>query len=377
MTDVRFDPPGFDSARFATLIQERGLGGVLITSPENVYYTSGFPALFSSGNPILYGLRNVLPFFVYVTAQGERTLFCWSGAAAGVAYGVDAVETFADLAGAQAALEKHLKTNLRPDMPLAIEPDCPYAIYRLGAQAAARSEIVLATDLMMAARLIKSTQEIAYLEKSVAVVEQTVQDMMGGVHLGMSRATLMRAAKIGMMQNGASGISHVTISFGASNPEVEIDEALQPGKLVTLDLGAIVEGYYSDNRRLMYTADVPAGMAALHQTMCAIVDEVAAALGPEKGFGEIYDLAMNLYDRRRLKPFIPNIGHTIGLQVEEVWIYAANRHLRFQPGMVLNLEMYALHETGELIGDEETYVITETGCRQLTRLPTAIRTVKA
>lgn len=79
MTDVRFDPPGFDSARFATLIQERGLGGVLITSPENVYYTSGFPALFSSGNPILYGLRNVLPFFVYVTAQVSARCFAGAG----------------------------------------------------------------------------------------------------------------------------------------------------------------------------------------------------------------------------------------------------------------------------------------------------------
>ena len=70
-----------------------------------------------------------------------------------------------------------------------------------------------------------------------------------------------------------------------------------------------------------------------------------------------------------------NANHTIGMQVEEVWIYEGNREVTLQPGMVLNLEMYAQHETGELIGDEETYVITETGCRQLTHLPTAIRTV--
>jgi hypothetical protein len=44
--------------------------------------------------------------------------------------------------------------------------------------------------------------------------------------------------------------------------------------------------------------------------------------------------------------------------------------------MVLNLEMYAQYETGELIGDEETYAITESGYRQLTHLPTAIREVK-
>ena len=46
-----------------------------------------------------------------------------------------------------------------------------------------------------------------------------------------------------------------------------------------------------------------------------------------------------------------------------------------EPGIVLNLEMYTVHETGELIGDEETYVITESGARQITHLPTAIRPV--
>ncbi|MCC6616460.1 MAG: aminopeptidase P family protein [Anaerolineae bacterium] len=375
MTPVRFLPLGFDKDKLIRLMAEHKLDAVLLTSPEHVFYTTGFPALFSSGNPILYGLRNVLPFFAFITRQGHVTLMCWGGAVTGVEYGADSVLTYADIAGAEQALTGVLRDQLGAEARLGIESSAPYTVLKLLDGIVPSERMMLADDLMMQVRLIKSAAEVALLEKSINVVERTVAELMAAMHLGIRRPALMQAAKAGMLQHGASGISHVTISFGASNPEVEIDEALEADKLVTLDLGAIVDGYYSDNRRLMYTGSIPEGIATLHRTMCAILSETASALKPGATFGHVYDKAMALYDRHHLKPFIPNIGHTIGMQVEEVWIYEGTRDVVFQAGMVLNLEMYAQYETGELIGDEETYVITETGYRQLTHLPTAIRTV--
>ncbi|MBP8972888.1 MAG: aminopeptidase P family protein [Anaerolineae bacterium] len=375
MSEVRFEPLGLNKAELLKRMGEAGLDGVLLTSPENVFYTTGYPALPSSGNPILYALRNVLPFFSYVSARGKTTLLCWGGAATGVTYGVDAVKTFPDIAGAYQELASVLSADLTSSSRLGIESSCPYAVLQVAGQIVQPQHLVTVDRAMMLTRMVKSSQEVALLEKSIQVVEQTVSELMDMVHLGVDRPSLMQAAKVGMMRRGASGISHVTLSFGASNPEVEVYEKLQSGKLVTLDLGAIVSGYYSDTRRLMFSGEIPSGMSALHQTMCAIVDEVGGALAPGKTFGEVYDLAMALYDRQGLKPFIPNIGHTIGLQVEEIWLYPENAALVLEAGIVLNLEMYAVYETGELIGDEETYVIAESGVRQLTHLPTPIRPV--
>lgn len=375
MTPVRFLPLGFDKHKLIRLMAQHEIDAVLLTSPEHVFYTTGFPALFSSGNPILYGLRNVLPFFAFITRHGHVTLMCWGGAVTGVEYGADSVLTYADITGAGQTLTGVLRDQLGAGARLGIEASTPHTVLKLLDGIVPAERIALADDLMMQVRMIKSPAEVALLEKSINVVERTVADLMEAMHIGIRRPALMQAAKTGMLQHGASGISHVTISFGASNPEVEIDEALETNKLVTLDLGAIVDGYYSDNRRLMYTGPVPAGIAALHKTMCAILDETASALKPGVTFGEVYQKAMALYHHHGLKPFIPNIGHTIGMQVEEVWIYDGNRDVDFQAGMVLNLEMYAQYASGELIGDEETYVITETGYRQLTHLPTAIRTV--
>lgn len=375
MTQARFLPLGLDKQKLVASMRDQSVDALLLTSPEMVFYTTGFPALFSSGNPILYGLRNVLPFFAFITRKGDVTLMCWGGAVTGVEYGADTVLTYSDITAAQQTLTRTLCDHLLPGMRLGIEASTPYSVLKTVQSVIGQDQLTLADDLMMQVRAIKSPAEVALLEKSISVVEKTVSELMDTVHVGIRRSVLMQAARVNLLKHGASGISHITISFGDSNPEVEIDEALQPNKLVTLDLGAIVDGYYSDNRRLMYTAEVPAGITALHETLCHILNETATKLAPNVTFSKVYQHAMQLYNQHKLKPFIPNIGHTIGLQVEEVWIYEGSSEVTFQPGMVLNLEMYAQYETGELIGDEETYVITDTGYRQLTQLPTAIRRV--
>ena len=54
---------GFEPARLAERLRERGLAAALLTSPENVFYTTGYTTLPSAGNPILYMLRNRLPYY--------------------------------------------------------------------------------------------------------------------------------------------------------------------------------------------------------------------------------------------------------------------------------------------------------------------------
>jgi len=60
---AKFLPIGFNKSRFVNLMNTVGVDGVLITSPENVSYVTGYPCLPSSGNPILFAIRNHYPFY--------------------------------------------------------------------------------------------------------------------------------------------------------------------------------------------------------------------------------------------------------------------------------------------------------------------------
>ena len=365
---------GVGAAAIAEQIQARGLGGLLLSSPENVYYTSGLPVLAGSGNPILFALKNQLPFFVYIAADGKRTLLCWIGATLGFTFNVDDVRTFFNWDSALDELRDFLQETLSPDAKIGIESFCPFYVLNILREFVPLAALVPADDILLQARLIKTENELALMRKATVIVEETVAELREQVKIGTSRLWLINTAKQLMLKHGATGIGHTTIAFGTSNPEIAFDETLEADKLVTLDIGAVVDGYTSDNRRLLYTGAIPDDLQTLHATMCGIVEQVGQALRPGVVFADLYALATDIYAEHSLPPYFVNIGHSIGLQTEEAWISFDTLHT-VQAGMVLNIELYTAYKDGTNIGNEETFLVTETGAIKLTNSNPAIQSV--
>ncbi len=372
---IESKPLGFQRSKLLQFMREKDLGGVLLTSPENIYYTTGFPALPTSGNPILYTLRNRLPFFSYMDDQGRIALLCWWFAAEGMTFGADEVRGFDGMDTASAALLGLLKGRLDPQATLGIESSCPYYVLELARQVVQPTAFSVVDGLLETLRLTKSEEEIARLKRSLAIIEKTVSELFEVVHVGMSRLDLIQEAKHRLYRNGGTGISHATFAFGLANPEIAIGEMLEDGKLITLDLGGIYEGYASDTRRYLYAGSLPDSLDERYQTMVKIVDEVGAALVPGTRFSDLYQLSLSLYAKHHLTPRFSRAGHSIGLETEEVWI-SKSEHRTVQPGMVINIELYSDAETGEHVGNEETFVIGEKGPTRISTLPREIKIVR-
>lgn len=373
----RFDPVGLDVDRLTAGVRERGLGGVVLTSPENVFYTTGFTTLPSAGNPILYGLRNRLPFYCHVDPDGRRTLLCWGFAAEGVELGADEVVGFGDRAGALEALERVTRERSDLSKPLGVESSCSVEVAQVIARAAGAFPSVDADELLASLRLIKTDAEVALLRTSLEIVEQTVGELYDVMTPDMTRTDLIQEAKTRAFRLGATGIGHATFWFAQANPELAIPEPLVPGSLVTLDLGVMYEGYSSDTRRYAYAGEPPASLLERYGLMVEIVDKVGDALVPGRSYKEVFDIAVRLYDEAGFPPLgrFNHTGHNIGIETEEEWL--DDRADRFvEPGMVINIELYSTAETGQQIGNEETYVITGTGPERISVLPRTIRALE-
>lgn len=65
------------------------LDGILLTSPETITCMTGYACLPSSGNPILFAIRNHYPFFVNINKNGETFLIVWGYSLLDVELGVD------------------------------------------------------------------------------------------------------------------------------------------------------------------------------------------------------------------------------------------------------------------------------------------------
>jgi Xaa-Pro aminopeptidase len=366
--------PGVDKQRMVEQVRAAGLDGILLSSAENVYYASGLPTLSGSGNPILFALRNQLPAFVYLDASGQSTLLCWIGATMGFDFPVDEMRNFFNQESALDELADFLRVTLKPDARIGLESSCPLLVARKIQEFLPTEAITLIDEHLLALRLCKTVSEVARIREATRIVEATVADLRTYLKPGLSRLHLINLAKRQMLEHGATGIGHTTIAFGTSNPEIAYDEILQENQLVTLDLGASVDGYLSDNRRLFYTGAIPTDLHALHQTMCGIVEQMGQVLKPGTAFADLYTLACDLYGVHDLPPFFLSVGHSIGLQTEEVWIAPDSTHT-VQPGMVLNIELYTSYEDGLHIGDEETFLVADTGVIRLTSSDPAIQSV--
>jgi Xaa-Pro aminopeptidase len=371
MTEISFKPVGLDRARLAALMKERSLNGIFLSSPENVFYATGYPCLPGSGNPIIHALRNQDPYFAFLGADGQIVLLCWGPAAMGVEYGTEDVRMSFTTQMAVDDLGALMEEKLQPGCTVGVESTFPYYAARLLEEKAKPANIQVVDDLLTQLRLIKSPAEVELIRTSTRIIDQTVMELAQNLRLGMTRLELIQEAKYGMIKNGAEGVDHVTVAFGTANPEIALDEPLEPNQIVTLDLGAVYRGYVSDNRRLVYSGTVPETLKELHKKLCWIVAEMGKILRPGNTFSEVHAYAAELYAKMGIDPMYLHVGHSVGLQVEERWIMSDDP-TPVEPGMVLNIELYSPSDEGVMIGDEETFLVTAGEPEKLSTLPVDI-----
>ena len=371
MLEDSLKPVGLDRSRLFAMLKQRNLDGIFLASPENVFYTTGFPTLPGSGNPIVYALRNQLPYFSFISKEETITLLCWAGASMGIDYGVDDVRSYFTYQMSVDELTAFVGEKLQPGCVVGVESTFPFYAVQIIQEHAKPAQILVVDDLIHQLRLLKSEAEIERIIKSTQIIDQTVVELAQNLRLGMSRLELIQEAKYRMLKNGAHGVDHVTVAFGSANPEVALGETLEENQIVTLDLGAVYEGYVSDNRRLVYTGAVPDQLEQLHKKLCWVVAEMGNALQPGKTFAELHARAFDLYEKVGLDPMFLHAGHSLGLQVDEHWILGDDP-TPIEKGMVLNIELYSFSDEGVMIGDEETYVVTGGKPEQISHLPVEI-----
>ncbi len=357
----KIEPLGYNTKKAAEIIDSRGLEGVFLGSAENIYYATGCPTLPGTGNPILYALRNALPSFAFIDKEGKTTLFTWFGVTLGVEFSSEVV-TYADIAGAKDELRSFFKDKRKIGVDYGVPP---YALEIIKNNSAG---IEYADDLMIQLRLIKSQKEIEMLEKSAKISQDVLKNIGSRLREGITRESLIQEIRSMMMQFGATAVDHLTVAFGPSNPEIVIEEMLTKGELITIDIGAVYEGYVSDIRRLYYSGDtVPDEELKLYEIVKATLDSLQESISLGMTFSQVYDLAVKLYEKNGLQPLFTSAGHSIGLVTEEAH-FSPESDLTVSEDMVVNLELYVPDKDGIMIGDEETYLVTSRGLKKITDL---------
>ncbi|MBC7105608.1 MAG: aminopeptidase P family protein [Firmicutes bacterium] len=223
-------------------------------------------------------------------------------------------------------------------------------------------------------RLVKDEEEIAYLERAVALAEEGFRAALPLFRPGASEAEAALGLEVAIRRAGAERVPfEIIVASGprAAWPHARpSDRVMEPGDLVIVDFGAVYRGYCADlTRTLVVGRPRPedeelyalvrraqlAGLEALRPGAAArevdrAVREVIAAAGHGDDFGH-------------------STGHGLGLAVHEDPRLAETEEGVLAAGMVVTVEpgVYLPGRGGVRI--EDPVVVTAGGCRVLSGLP--------
>lgn len=339
-------------------LRAAGADALLVTNPPNVRYLSAFSAPEDGAVLLTQDAVTLYTDARYTTQAGQE-----------VAIQIEVVpsidEAVADkLAGRRLAVEGEHMT-LGRNRAIA---------RRLG------SEPVAVDGFFTALRTVKSEREVAALREAARVTDEAFSAALAMMGPGVREVEVALCLESAMRLAGAEGSAFDIIvasgTRGAMPHGVASQKELAAGELVTLDFGAVVNGYHADMTRTVAVGAVGAEERRLFEAVLEAQEASLAALAPGRTGREIDAVARAALARHGLEEyFTHSLGHGTGLVIHEEPRLSKKSDTVLQPGMIVTVEpgVYLPGFTGLRI--EDLAVITSDGHEVLSRSPKGFRSV--
>jgi Xaa-Pro aminopeptidase len=307
-----------------------GLDALLVTDLVNVRYLTGF----TGSNAAL---------LLHVDGDGASR-FCTDGR-----YRTQAAQEVPDLpllverGSARALAAAAAEHGVRA---LGFESD--HVTVDAGADLAEAADGVVlhrAPGLVQRLRMVKDTAEVAALRAACAAADAALSDLVadGGLRPGRTERDVALDLEHRMRGHGASGPAFETIVAAGPNSAIPHHRpdttVLHRGDLVTMDFGALVDGYHSDMTRTVVLGPAADWQRELYALVGTAQEAGRAALAPGTKASDVDAAARAVVDRAgRGAQFVHPLGHGVGLQIHEAPLLAATTESTLAAGMVVTVE---------------------------------------
>jgi Xaa-Pro aminopeptidase len=243
-----------------------------------------------------------------------------------------------------------------------------------------RVELVPAGGIVEAERAVKEPEEVATIRAAAALVDEIYAWLLERGIVGRTEREVALELEQEMRLRGASGPSFDSIVAAAENGALPHatprDVAIGESTLVTLDIGARLDGYCSDCTRTWATGSLPDDLAEIYDTTLRAQETALDAVRPGPEGREIDAIARDMIAAAgHGEHFGHGLGHGVGMDIHEAPRLARTAEGRLAVGNVVTVEpgIYLPGRGGVRI--EDLVVVTDDGRDVLSATPKTLTVV--
>ena len=336
------------------------VGGLLVSSENDIWYLTGFVG--HSALLMVTAERAV----IICDRRYEELLQAW-----------DACELFEVVMGARHKLGLEVKRLAGEEdlSQVGIQGESMTIAFRDSLAASIEGlDLVATTGLVSHLRRCKRPEELALIERAIAIQEQALEESLAELHPGMTESEFTALLEYRMRMAGATGASFEPIVGSGPNSSVihhmPGERPIEDGMLL-IDWGARVEGYCSDLTRTMCFGPMPELMGQVYGIVLEALESAIEACQPGADCAAVDAVAREVITAAGYGNEFPHgLGHGVGMDVhEEPFFSNRSAGTTLEPGMVMTVEpgIYLPGVGGVRI--EEDVLITESGYRVLASWP--------
>ena len=229
-------------------------------------------------------------------------------------------------------------------------------------------------DGLLYQRSIKDATEVKNIQQAVKIQQRAFTEMREILKPGITEVEVAGYLEYRMKCHGADGIGFNSIvafdGRSSHNHAVPGRQKLKKNSNILVDWGAKYNGYVSDMTRVLNMGKPKKAIADIYKVVEEAMHAGIDAIGPGVPLKDVDNAARKII-RKHGHQLVHSLGHGLGLFVHEQ-PGIGNHDTPLEPGQVITIE------PGIYLGDkggvrlEDDILVTKTGARNLSDLPTEL-----